>query len=75
MQRINDRRLRVALAAEDLNDIDLYKDEGFFFIDSENDDRVEQLSMLRDLTINVRDFEDLTVPEWVDAIKNIIYNR
>lgn len=64
---ITNRQLRKALEAEGLGDINLEKDDGYFYIWSD-----ERVIDLYDNSICVCHFNQCTIGEWVDEIKRLL---
>jgi hypothetical protein len=69
MSRIKNKAFRAAMKQAELERVDLWKDNGYFWIYSDTD---QSLSLLPETAIYVNKFTDLTIPEWIESIKNLL---
>lgn len=69
MSRIRYRKFRAAMDAAGLGKVELWKDRDYLWIYSDTD---QSLSLLPETAIYVNKFTDLTIPEWIESIKNLL---
>ena len=74
MMPIINQQLQQALEAEGLEDIQLIRCTGYFFVRSEDEERQAVLDT-KDTTIVADSFYSMPVRDWVDIIKQIAYMR
>lgn len=69
--QVRNHLLRKALAKAGLEDIKLYKDNGYFFIACDNEDSpyYDIVPGLYKTSIYVNNFSDLSIDDWVEEIK------
>lgn len=72
---VKNRKLYSLLHKEGIDGITLVKAYGYFFIQPETDEMMYFMNDLDDTSIYVNSFNQLTVEEWVETIKNLLNQR
>lgn len=74
MREIKNKQLTNQLRSEGLEDIILCKDNGYFFIASNNEKTSMEICSLQSNSIYVNSFNQLTIDQWVEEIK-LLFNH
>ena len=69
---VKNRKLKQLLAKEGLDKIALYKDYGYFYITSDDDDWATKLAGMYENAIYMNSFGQQTPEEWVEDIKRLL---
>lgn len=72
MRTITNKNFVKALKDNNLGDVILVKDNGYFWITSDNYDYSMSHNLDRARSIYVNSFNHMTIKEWIDEIKSII---
>ena len=69
---VKNRKLKQLLAKEGLDKIILYKDYGYFYITSDDDEWAKKLANMYENAIYMNSFNQMTPEEWVEDIKRLL---
>ena len=69
---IKSRKLQRLLKKNGLEKLILVKDDGYFWVTSNDDEVYESMRLDSALAIYVNSFNQLTTEQWLDEIKNAI---
>lgn len=69
---VKNKKLRTLLAKEGLDKILLYKDYGYFYITSDDDEWATKLAGMYENAIYINSFNQMTPNEWVEEIKRLL---
>lgn len=74
VKQIRSHSLKKALSKAGLGDIELYKDNGYFFIACDNEDSpyYDIIPNLYRQSIYANNFSDLSIDDWVEEIKCLL---
>lgn len=74
VREITNKELRKALKGVCLDKILLYKDNGYFFIASDYEEVATKIAFATENCIYCNSFNQMTVDQWVTAIRDIYMN-
>ena len=69
---VKNRKLKQLLAKEGLDKIILYKDYGYFYITSDDDEWATKLAGMYENAIYINSFNQQSPEEWVEDIKRLL---
>ena len=69
---VKNRKLKQLLAKEGLDKIILYKDCGYFYITSDDDEWATKLAGMYENAIYINSFNQQSPEEWVEDIKRLL---
>ena len=69
---VKNRKLKQLLAKEGLDKIILYKDYGYFYITSDDDEWATKLASMYENAIYINSFNQQSPEEWVEDIKRLL---
>lgn len=69
---VKNKKLKQLLAKEGLDKIILYKDYGYFYITSDDDEWATKLAGMYKNAIYINSFNQMTPEEWVEEIKRLL---
>lgn len=69
---VKNRKLKQLLAKEGLDKIALYKDYGYFYITSDDDEWATKIATMYENAIYMNSFNQQTPEEWVEDIKRLL---
>lgn len=70
-QKITNKKLQKQLATVGLEKVLLYKDYGYFFITSDDDEMWSRINQLPTNSIYVNSFNQLSIEEWIEEIVSL----
>ena len=69
---VKNRKLKQLLAKEGLDKIILYKDYGYFYITSDDDEWATKIAGMYENAIYINSFNQQSPEEWVEDIKRLL---
>ena len=69
---VKNKKLKQLLAKEGLDKIALYKDYGYFYITSDDDEWADKLAGMYENAIYMNSFNQQSPEEWVEDIKRLL---
>lgn len=75
LRKIADKNLRKKLTSFGLSEIDLYKDDGYFFIESDDPLWADRITSLYSSSIYVNSYNQMTVNDWFLSIVDVLVGR